>query len=111
MTDYETDRQRQRREYDERMEPRLRNHTTDRLPIQFRGDDAYWRAMLHGTRGRTCTVPRIVAEAAWQGYDADGHGGQSCERLHQRGGFGLSELAYYLVRAVDEGRVKIEIVR
>lgn len=67
--------------------------------------------MLHGVDGKVCTVPRVVAEAAWEGYAADGHGGQSSERLHQRGGFDLSELAYYLVRAVDEGRVRVEIVR
>jgi predicted house-cleaning noncanonical NTP pyrophosphatase (MazG superfamily) len=27
-----------------------------------------------------------------------------------RGGFGLGELGYYITRAVDEGRVKIEVV-
>jgi hypothetical protein len=54
-------------------------------------------------------IPSIIGEAAWEGYAADGHGGQSCERLHEHGGFGLAEIGYYLARAVDEGRVRIEI--
>lgn len=106
---YEEERLRKRREYEARFLPRMKYHPTDRLPIQYRGD-TYWMVMLHGVDGKVCSVPRVVAEAAWQGYDADGHGGQSSETLHRRGGFGLAELAYYLVRAVDEGRVRIEIV-
>lgn len=85
-------------------------HATERLPVQH-VRDGHWQKMLHGDRTTRATVPRVLAEAAWQGYDAEGHGGQSCERLHERGGFDLSELAYYLARAVDEGRVRIEIVR
>lgn len=110
---YEDERKRKRREYEAQFLPRLARHPQDRLPIQMHGSntDGYWRVMLHGVDGKVSSVARIVAEAAWEGYAADGHGGQSCEKLHQRGGFGLSELGYYLARAVDEGRVKIEIVR
>lgn len=87
---------------------------TDRLPVQTNGDQIpmNWRRMLHGSRGRASTVPRVVAEAAWEGYDADGHGqSQSSLVLHQRGGFGLAEIGYYLTRAIDEGRVEIRIVK
>jgi hypothetical protein len=57
------------------------------------------------------TIPRSLGEAAWQGYAEDGHGSQSCSCLHERGGFGLSELSYYLARAVQAGRVEIRIVK
>ncbi len=56
------------------------------------------------------TIPAIVGEAAWEGYSADGHGSQSCEKVHQRGGFGLEELGYYIARAVDEGRIEIRVI-
>lgn len=89
------------------------HHTTDRLPVQIAsgGMSNSFKRPLHGGQGIRASIPRIVAEAAWEGYAADGHGSQSCERLHERGGFGLSELGYYLARAVDEGRIRIEIVR
>jgi len=77
-----------------------------RLPVQVRVG-AGSRTWAHRIRD---SVPREMAEAAWEGYDADGHGRQSCERLHQRGGFSLAELAYYLARAVDEGRAEVRVV-
>ena len=78
----------------------------DRLPVQYTSTEreALWPRRLPN-------IPRIVGEAAWQGYAADGHGSQSCERLHERGGFSVGEIGYYLARAVDEGRVRIEVVR
>lgn len=88
----------------------------ERLPIQARADASgggsrvTWRGLYLHDPDRA-TIPRIVGEAAWEGYAADGHGGQSCDRLHERGGFGLAELGYYLARAVDEGRIRIEIAR
>lgn len=93
----------------DRWAKRNAHHSTDRLPAQV--SDLSMSRPLHGGRGVRATVPRILAEAAWEGYAADGHGGQSCERLHERGGFSLGELGYYLARAVDEGRVRIEVVR
>lgn len=74
----------------------------DRLPVQ-----TYRQPMASRLNG---TIPRILGEAAWEGYAADGHGRQSCARVHERGGFDLAELGYYLARAIDEGRVKVEIV-
>lgn len=95
----------------ERWARRNAHHTTDRLPVQTRHGSTF-RRPLHGGNGISATVPRIVAEAAWEGYCADGHGSsQSFETLHDRAGFDLSELGYYIARAVDEGRVRIEIVR
>jgi hypothetical protein len=85
---------------------------SDRLPVQLdygiAGRSLYVRK-LRGDDTRGPSVPRELAEAAWQGYDADGHGEQSCERMHQRGGFSIWELGYYLARAVDEGRVEIRL--
>lgn len=90
---------------------KLDRHAAERLPVQARGEsDTFWRQRLHATRERGSTIPKVLGEAAWQGYDADGHGEQSCARLHQRGGFGLAELGYYLARALDEGRIRVEIV-
>jgi hypothetical protein len=74
----------------------------DRLPVQTGGNA--WFKRLNGT------IPRILGEAAWEGYDADGHGGQSCQRVHERGGFDFTEIGYYLARAIDEGRVRVEVV-
>jgi hypothetical protein len=39
------------------------------------------------------TVAWEVSAEAWKEYAAEGHGDQSHERLCQRGGFGVSELA------------------
>lgn len=86
----------------------------DKSPDEHnRGTRLPWQAHReadHIWKRRMPTIPAIVGEAAWQGYDADGHGHQSCERLHQRGGFDLMEIGYYIARAVDEGRVRIEVV-
>lgn len=87
---------------------RIENHAQDRLPVQVKGEStSFWRERLHATRKSGATIPRSVAEAAWLGYDADGHGSQSCKRIHERGGFGLAEIGYYIARAVDEERVNI----
>lgn len=105
---YAEERAAQRAADRERWERRNAHHTTDRLPVQVDLGSTF-RGPLHGAGGMRCSVPRIVAEAAWQGYAADGHGSQSSETLHERGGFGLGELGYYLARAVDEGRIVITI--
>lgn len=57
------------------------------------------------------TIPAIVGEATWQGYAECGHGSQSCERVHERGGFSLAEIGYFLAVAVDAGRVEIRVVK
>lgn len=76
------------------------------MRLRFQG-----RALLGGPRDPLAsgTVPAVVGEAAWQGYDACGFGQQSCARLHERGGFSLEELGYFIARAVDAGRIEIVI--
>jgi hypothetical protein len=116
MTKTETDNYEQERDAIENAEmerwaKRNAHHPTDRLPVQLHGGATVFQRALHGGRKVSASVPRIVAEAAWEGYAADGHGSQSCETLHKRGGFSVAELGYYLTRAVDEGRVEIKIVR
>lgn len=78
------------------MKPRLPLHSTSQ------------RTRLGERLGRT--IPAIVGEAAWEGYAADGHGGQSCARVHERGGFGFEELGYYICRAIDAGRIEIRVI-
>lgn len=107
---YAEERAAQREAERERWAKRNAHHTTDRLPIQVDPNSTF-RGPLHGAGGKRCSVPRVVAEAAWEGYAADGHGGQSSETLHERGGFGLAELGYYLARAVDEERITIALTR
>ncbi len=42
---------------------------------------------------RAGTVPWSAAERAYKGYVAAGHGGQSLERVAERGGFSAGEFA------------------
>lgn len=75
-----------------------------RLPIQhLQQAPRIWKDRLPN-------IAAGVGEAAWEGYAADGHGQQSCAELHRRGGFDYAELGYYLARAVDEGRARVEVV-
>lgn len=41
------------------------------------------------------SLPRRFAEVAYRGYCIEGHGGQSFDRLHERGGFGIEELVHF----------------
>lgn len=41
-------------------------------------------------------IPRVIAEEAYKEYAAQGHGSQSFDRLHERGGFSTAELAILL---------------
>jgi hypothetical protein len=58
------------------------------------------------------TIAWSEHEEAWRAYDAKWRCGQSAERIHQRGGFGWSELCEFLgrepltweVRAARAGR-------
>jgi hypothetical protein len=62
-----------------------------RAPVQTQGEhDVAWE----------------VSAEAWKEYAAEGHGDQSHERLCERGGFGLSELADLLYLRIKrlEGR-------
>lgn len=71
---------------------------TDRMPVQDR------------SQRKIRSVPRALAEAAYEGYAFAGHSRQSFERLHERGGFGMWEVAYYLAQAVEAGWVRFEYV-
>lgn len=45
------------------------------------------------------------ADDAWMLYDALGHGSQSCNRIAERGGFGLYEIAYLEDECRQRGRI------
>jgi hypothetical protein len=53
-----------------------------------------------GTIGRyPGTVAWSEHEEAWAQYARDGHGGQSAQRIHDRGGYGYSEITKLLGHA------------
>ncbi len=68
----------------------------------YRNKDGLW--VLDGKVGRSAPVqthgerdvPWEVSAEAWKEYAAQGHGDQSHERLCERGGFGVAELAILL---------------
>lgn len=45
-------------------------------------------------------IPKHLAEEAYKEYSAQGHSSQSFERLHQRGGFAVDELAQLLYERI-----------
>ena len=55
-------------------------------------------------------APKAIAEEAYIEYRDQGHGAQSFERLHERGGFGWQEMAILLYNRIkrlsseDSGR-------
>jgi hypothetical protein len=58
------------------------------------------RSIAKGQPGREPgTVAWAEHEQAWRTYAARGHGGQSAERIAQRGGFGYAELVDLLGHA------------
>lgn len=77
--------------------------TPERLP--------YLGGPLLKMKGDRCgsTIPGIVGQAAWQGYADCGFGEQSCARVHERGGFSLAEMGYFIARAVDAGLIEIRL--
>lgn len=48
------------------------------------------------------TIPKEIAEAAYLEYCEQFGGSQSFERLHQRGGFGFSELSHLLYLRIKQ---------
>lgn len=48
-------------------------------------------------------IPWAIGMEAWLAYAAEGHGNQSCERIAERGGFGISEMDRY----VPDWRVRV----
>lgn len=45
---------------------------------------------------RAPTIPMPIAEEAWKEYAAQGHGDQSLQRINERAGFGIFEVAALL---------------
>jgi hypothetical protein len=71
----------------------------DRVPIQV--------GVELGRDGRS-TVPEPIARMAYAEYERQGHGSQSFDRLHERGGFGVVELMTLLCQRIAfiEARTK-----
>lgn len=53
-------------------------------------------APVQAQHGGPWRIPWEIHERAWQRYAELGHGSQSAERLAERGGFGIWELAILL---------------
>lgn len=54
-------------------------------------------------------VDEVIAREAYEEYAAQGHGNQSFERLHERGGFCAMEiitLLYQRIKRIEEARQK-----
>jgi len=49
-------------------------------------------------------LPEEIARLAYEEYANQGHGGQSFERLHERGGFGVTEVITLLADLVERER-------
>lgn len=58
---------------------------------------------------RTGTIPLKIAEEAYKEYVAQGHGGQSFTRLHERGGFGSAELSILLYARIKRLENSLEL--
>lgn len=50
------------------------------------------------------TVPEPIARLAYEEYANQGHGGQSFERIHERGGFGVTEVVNLLADLIERER-------
>lgn len=63
--------------------------------------------------GRMMTIPLPIAEEAWKEYAAQGHGGQSLQRINERAGFSVYEIIMLLndrcrrLTAAQEENVKL----
>ncbi|WAT10134.1 hypothetical protein [Rouxiella badensis] len=58
---------------------------------------------------RANDVDELIAREAYKEYAAQGHGSQSFERLHERGGFCAMEiilLLYQRIQRIEEARQK-----
>ena len=64
-----------------------------RVPLQHDGGNWY-PGYKHPT------IRKDIAREAYQEYSDQGHGDQSFERLHERGGFGCRELAMLLFQRI-----------
>lgn len=73
-------------------------HSADRVRAVLAGDaPGDERPCPIQDQGGIAAVPWGLAEVLYAVYAADGHGGQSLERLAERGGFGRGELGMLAV--------------
>lgn len=52
-------------------------------------------------------IPKMIAQEAYKEYVDQGHGGQSFDRLHERGGFSAEEIAMLLfdrIKRLEDGK-------
>lgn len=64
------------------------------VPMQADRDDR--------TQLPPCTIPKWLAEIAYSEYFLRFGSGQSCERLHQRGGFDRTEFLVFMRDALNK---------
>lgn len=57
-------------------------------------------------RDRRPKLPEDIARLAYEEYANQGHGNQSFDRLHERGGFGVSEVICLLADLVERERAR-----
>lgn len=50
---------------------------------------------------KTTAIPKVIAQEAYKEYADQGHGAQSFDRLHERGGFGDTELILLLFERIQ----------
>lgn len=55
------------------------------------------------------SVDAMLSFAAWQGYAVVFGSDQTSARMHERGGFDLTELGFCLAVAVDEGLIEVRL--
>jgi hypothetical protein len=56
-------------------------------------------------RARRPQLPEEIARLAYEEYANQGHGDQSFARLHERGGFGVTEVITLLADLIERERV------
>jgi hypothetical protein len=50
---------------------------------------------------KTTDIPKVIAQEAYKEYADQGHGAQSFDRLHERGGFGDTEIILLLFERIQ----------
>lgn len=64
------------------------------------------RPVLRGGETRRTDMPEPIARLAYEEYANQGHGDQSFEHIHQRGGFSMGEYVALLADLVERERAK-----
>lgn len=82
---------------------------TDERRVCVQGSGAPYLPEGHPRRAANARVPGTITwsehEKAWQAYERK-YGGQSAERIAERGGFGYEELVEFLGRAPETWKVR-----